>query len=174
VILQWDRRCSRSAGETDRGAVAGNGGCMALAKKQLKKNKWQGTSAKKSGAKQRSQTKRKSKASPTEESLEAVKEESVNADPEGKATVDGKSALLESANLAVAASSDKIANKLAEQATEGNNASTRILVELVTLYNQQGKRNSKRLSALLSQLESDSEWTKPEAKANQQDSEGST
>ena len=76
---------------------------------------------------------------------------------------DGGEILRKSASLAVAARSEKIVKKLADQAEKGHIASTKILVALVS-NNETGKPLTKRQSKYIGELEIEAECMTSESR----------
>jgi len=132
--------------------MAGNGEMMAEVRKQLKSRR-SGTAAtekvKKPARKPVVRARKTSPDEPPEVNTNEVLEKSVLG-------ADGGEILRKSASLAVAARSEKIVKKLADQAEKGHIASTKILVALVS-NNETGKPLTKRQSKYIGELEIEAE-----------------
>jgi len=139
--------------------MAGNGEMMAEVKKQLKSRRSSTAATGKAEKPARKPVARARKISPNEPpeaNTNEVLETSV-------LDADGGDILRKSANLEVAARSEKIIKKLADLAEKGDTASTKILVALVS-KNGPSKPLSKRQLKYVGELEVDAEWVTSESK----------
>jgi len=148
------------AGETDCGAMAGNGGKMATERKQLKE------ANKRSIAKSKATKKPRKKPEPRAKTV--PEGSSPVADPEGWAEVstavdpdvNGAEKLRDSVNQTVAANASKMAKGLAAAAAKGNAACGKLILDLIS--RKPDKSLSKGMSKLTRMLADELEWTKPE------------
>jgi hypothetical protein len=109
---------------------------------------------------------------PVENSSEAGR--SPQASVDAPADADGEKILFEALNETLAAKSDRIVKKLGEQAEAGNNTSAKLLLDILILRGQKGKRVKKRLQELIGKIENPSEWINPETHDPERNKESSS